>query len=307
MALINSSVHDQAKTDIAMKTIMSTDGIVTYRQLGHGPGLIILHGAMQRWHSHIDLAELLADSFTVYLPDRRGRGKTSPAGPNYSVQTEVEDLASLAHATGARLVFGVSIGALIAIQSCLKLRGWFYKAAIWEAPVLIDPPRHNRYLNQMKAELAQGDLAGAILTGMGVAQMGALPLRLMPYWMARPIINWFLARGTPQADELRALAPTMVADLTVVSDMEKVETEAANITETEVLIMSGTMTHIHLARSSEWLERSIPEATHVQFAGLGHLGAGNKAMGGKPDIVAEELRAFYFSAIDDTSTDYSSC
>ena len=48
--------------------------IISYRQIGHGPGLMVLHGIMESAQSHMQLAEALADSFTVYLPDRRGRG-----------------------------------------------------------------------------------------------------------------------------------------------------------------------------------------------------------------------------------------
>src|SRR5678816_4144436 len=92
-------------------SITSRDGTtIGYRQLGHGPGIVALHGAMESAQSHMQLAEALAGSFTVYLPDRRGRGLSGPYGADYSVQTEVEDLDALLAKTGARRVFGVSAG-----------------------------------------------------------------------------------------------------------------------------------------------------------------------------------------------------
>ena len=52
----------------------SRDGtIIGYRQLGRGPGVIAVHGGMQAAQNLMKLAGALADSFTVYLPDRRGR------------------------------------------------------------------------------------------------------------------------------------------------------------------------------------------------------------------------------------------
>src|SRR6266536_4497578 len=56
-------------------TIKTTDGArLSYYQLGKGPGLVILHGAIQYAFSHIELAEALSSDYTVYLPSKRSRG-----------------------------------------------------------------------------------------------------------------------------------------------------------------------------------------------------------------------------------------
>src|SRR5258708_5303263 len=74
-------------------SVPSQDGTaIGYRQLGHGPGVVLVHGAMESAQSHLQLAEALADAFTVYLPDRRGRGRSGPYGNDYGIQKEVEDL-----------------------------------------------------------------------------------------------------------------------------------------------------------------------------------------------------------------------
>jgi len=56
---------------------------------------------MESSQSHIELAEALADTFTVYVPDRRGRGMSGPFGDGYSVQKEIEDLDALLTKTDA--------------------------------------------------------------------------------------------------------------------------------------------------------------------------------------------------------------
>lgn len=70
-------------------SIISADGTtIGYRQIGSGPGLVLLHGAMTSGQDFTSLAEGLADAFTTYLPDRRGRGLSGPFGADYSMQKD---------------------------------------------------------------------------------------------------------------------------------------------------------------------------------------------------------------------------
>jgi pimeloyl-ACP methyl ester carboxylesterase len=47
---------------------------IGHRQLRKGAGLILVHGGVMASQNFMSLAELLANEFTVYIPDRRGRG-----------------------------------------------------------------------------------------------------------------------------------------------------------------------------------------------------------------------------------------
>src|ERR1700722_19602010 len=59
----------------AVGSVISSDGTgIGYRQMGDGPGLILVHGGMQSTQNLTKLARALCHRFTVYLPDRRGRG-----------------------------------------------------------------------------------------------------------------------------------------------------------------------------------------------------------------------------------------
>ncbi|MGC2333419.1 MAG: hypothetical protein WA581_18360, partial [Candidatus Acidiferrales bacterium] len=54
-------------------SVVSKDGTaIGFRRRGSGPGLILVHGAMQTSRSFTKLAAALSDSFTVCVPDRRG-------------------------------------------------------------------------------------------------------------------------------------------------------------------------------------------------------------------------------------------
>src|SRR5262249_53552618 len=94
---------------------------IGYRQLGQGPGLILIHGGMQASQNFMKLARALGDQFTVYVPDRRGRGLSGSFGDGYGLERECEDLQALLSETGTHYVFGLSSGALIAMHAALAL------------------------------------------------------------------------------------------------------------------------------------------------------------------------------------------
>ena len=63
-------------------SVTSADGTaIGYLRTGDGPAVVMLHGSNESARSHTQLAMALADEFTVYLPDRRGRGLSGPHRP----------------------------------------------------------------------------------------------------------------------------------------------------------------------------------------------------------------------------------
>src|SRR5579862_9261246 len=83
----------------ATASVVSRDGTrIGYRRIGSGPGVVLIQGAMGTEHNFSELAAQLADHFTIYLPDRRGRGLSPrPYDPDYTVTRDVEDLEALLH------------------------------------------------------------------------------------------------------------------------------------------------------------------------------------------------------------------
>jgi len=77
-------------------SVTSADGTtIGYRQYGHGPGIVLVQGGMGSAPNFMQLAEALSRAFTVYVPDRRGRGLSGPYGNDYSIQKDVEDVDAL--------------------------------------------------------------------------------------------------------------------------------------------------------------------------------------------------------------------
>jgi pimeloyl-ACP methyl ester carboxylesterase len=86
------------------RTATSSDGTtIAYTKLGSGPPLILVDGAFcyRENGPSSQLAPLLAQHFTVFACDRRGRGASGDA-PVYAIEREVDDLRSLVSEAGAR-------------------------------------------------------------------------------------------------------------------------------------------------------------------------------------------------------------
>jgi len=95
-----------------METAISRDGTpIAYSRVGKGPSLVLVDGALCYRASGPSgpLAAQLADHFTVFTYDRRGRGESGNTAAPDSVGREVEDLgAVIAAAGGSAFVYGVS-------------------------------------------------------------------------------------------------------------------------------------------------------------------------------------------------------
>ena len=147
-------------------SVTSKDGTsISYRQIGRGSGLVVLHGIMESAQSHMQLAETLADSFTVYLPDRRGRGKSGSYGNDYHIHKEVEDIDALLTKTGAQYIFGVSMGAVISLQAALMLPS-IHKIALFDPPLIINGSVPTDFVARYDEEIAKGDMVSALVTSM---------------------------------------------------------------------------------------------------------------------------------------------
>lgn len=268
-------------------TVTSPDGTtIGYRQVGHGPGLVILHGAMETGASHDELAAALSGRFTCYLPDRRGRGASGPYGPDDGLDREVEDLGAVLDATGARYVLGVSSGAIIALTAALT-RPDIHRSVIFEPPLSVAGSNPTTWLPRFDAQIARGDITGALITGMKRTKMGPPWLTVLPAWLLRPLTAAMLTR-TP---EFRDLAPTLHHDVRIVEETADRVSGFAKI-RSGVLLLGGGKSPAYLKQALTALASALPAAPKTELEGLGHGATGPAAMGGAPERVAREVAAF---------------
>src|SRR4051794_38604956 len=175
-----------------MPVVTSSDGTrIAFDQYGSAqPPVVLIGGAFQ--HRAFDpptvqLAELLANQFTVFHYDRRGRGGSGDEQP-YAPEREIEDVAAVVAAAGGNAcLFGMSSGAVLALNAAAAGVAAL-KLALYEPPLIVDAtrsPMPSGYLTQLSALLAddrRGDAVELFLTTSAavpvevVAQMRPAPM-----------------------------------------------------------------------------------------------------------------------------------
>jgi pimeloyl-ACP methyl ester carboxylesterase len=103
-------------------TVTSNDGTpIAYEMSGGGVAVIVVNTVAEDRAGLSGLAGLLAEHFTVYSYDRRGRGDSGDTQP-YAPEREMEDLAAVIQAAGGRaaLVSG-SAGCLLCLDAATAL------------------------------------------------------------------------------------------------------------------------------------------------------------------------------------------
>src|SRR6266850_5741744 len=171
-----------------MEKVHSKDGTpIAFDRSGEGPPIILVDGALCYRASGPSgpLAALLAQNFTVFTYDRRGRGDSGNTA-SYAVEREVEDIEALVHeAGGSAFVYGISSGAALALEA--SNRGLaIKKLALYEAPFIVDdsrPPIPDDYLARLNGLLAsdrRGDAVKLFMKLVGVPAIFVAIMRFMP-------------------------------------------------------------------------------------------------------------------------------
>jgi pimeloyl-ACP methyl ester carboxylesterase len=273
-------------------SVRSANGtLIGYRQLGHGPGVILVQGGMQASQDFMKLATELSSHFTIYVPDRRGRGLSGPFGANYSVIKECEDVAALVEKTGTQNIFGLSSGAIIALRASLVIPS-LRSMVLYEPPLPVNGSTPVSWIPRYDREIAQGRITQALVTVFKGIPVGPTLFTRSP----RVILVPFLALATqfvdnPEGDNvsIKALVPTQHYDMMIIQEtadtMENYKTIAA-----DVLLVGGSKSPMFLKSSLDALERELPSVRRKTLDGLDHLSASND---GSPEVVAEELQRFF--------------
>ena len=270
-------------------------------------GLVVVHGSASSGYNHAELAAALAASgaCTVYVMDRRGRGLSGPFGGGddadapYGVASEVADLAAVLAATGAHAVFGVSSGALVCLEAARTLPpGTITQLAIYEPPLVVRGSLSTALVPQLERELAAGDTAAALITGMLAAQMGPSLFRYLPRWLLNRAGAMLLSHedrnGTGEYVAMRQLAPTLLYDFRLVVEMAERAGTFATIAA-PVLLLNGSRSPAYLKTATDELARTLPNARRVVFEGFDHGASWNKDRRGTPGPVAHEIAQFLVS------------
>jgi pimeloyl-ACP methyl ester carboxylesterase len=110
-------------TDTAIKDYVEANGVRQYYEVhGSGDPVVLLHGGMCTIETWGAQTAALAEKYTVYLPERRGHGRThDPEGP-LTYELQADDTAAFMDALGVTnaLVAGWSDGGNVGLILAIK-------------------------------------------------------------------------------------------------------------------------------------------------------------------------------------------
>ncbi len=271
--------------------VTSKDGTkIGYRQIGAGPGLLLVHGGMMSSLNFLKLAELLADEFTVYIPDRRGRGLSGSHG-NYSLSAEGEDIKAIISKTKAQYAFGLSSGAIVVLQTAMT-EPTLKRIALYEPPIPANGTNPASWADKYESAISQGNFGKAfmsIVKGTGDSSL----LNILPDFLITPFLNLAIKADAKKVKEdkvpLKVLISAIHFDIQAVHESESLIDKCKNL-GADVLLLGGDKSQHYLKVALEALSAVLPNSKRIEFPRLGHLAAEN---GGKPNVVAAELRSFF--------------
>jgi pimeloyl-ACP methyl ester carboxylesterase len=248
-----------------MDHVTSGDGTtIGFTRSGRGPAVILVDGALcyRRFGPAAPLARLLAEHFTVYTYDRRGRGESGDTPP-YAVDHEVEDLAAIIkEAGGTAYLYGISSGAALALAAAARLDG-IPKLAVYEAPFIVDdsrPPLPDDYLASLEGLISAGRRGGAVklfMRTVGTPRLVIAVLPLMPAW-----------------SKLKAVAHTLPYDTRILGDTgagRPLPADRWASVTIPTLVMDGGKSPAWMRHAMRALADVLPDARYRTLPGQTHL------------------------------------
>jgi pimeloyl-ACP methyl ester carboxylesterase len=263
--------------------ITSADGsTIGYRTTGDGPGLVVVHGALETAKGYQAFADALADEFTVHVIDRRGRAESGPHRADHSLKTEVEDVSAVVRATGSQRLFGVSSGAVIALETARELPDITHVVA-YEPPINASK-RKGAVIARFKGEVANGRHMQAMVTVLKGLEVGPIWLRLLPRWVLVPMMTKFAEQ---EEVDIVELVPTALYDFRVVEE-GSANLERFKAVNAKVLLMGGSKSPRYLKDALDTLAGLMPDAERAMAEGADHNSSSET-----PRLVIPALKAFF--------------
>jgi len=245
-----------------MNQVMSKDGTaIAFDRSGKGPAVMLVGGAFQ--HRAIDpptaqLAALLAQHFTVFHYDRRGRGDSSDTQP-YMVEREIEDLEALINeAGGSAFVFGMSSGGVLALYAAARGLA-LTKLALYEPPfnsgdehARQTAENYTRQLTTLLTEGRRGDAVALAMTTWGAEASAIAGMRQTPIW---PLFE--------------SVAPTLAYDNAIMGDGSVPTERLASIT-VPTLVIDGGASPAFMQNAAQVVAHALSNAQHRTLEGQTH-------------------------------------
>ncbi|MED3572803.1 alpha/beta fold hydrolase [Cytobacillus praedii] len=264
-----------------MNTLISKDGTkIAYTKQGTGPSLILVASAAADHKDAEQLAVQLANHFTVYNYDRRGRGQSTDSS-KYTVEREVEDIEALINEAGGNsFLFGSSSGAVLALEAANKLEDKVSKLFMYEPPFIIDDSRPRvpaNYVQHLNDLIGEGKRNEAVEYYMREAL--GIPSEYLEYMKAEP--SWKSMEG---------MAHTLAYDGMIMGETQSGKPLPVDrwVVNVPISVMAGENSEPYFHDAAKSLVEMLPLASYQTLSGQDH-----SAVMMAPDLLANEMVNFY--------------
>jgi pimeloyl-ACP methyl ester carboxylesterase len=264
-------------TACALEFATSGDGTpIAFSRTGSGTPLVLVHGTgagRGRWDQ---VQPLLAERFTVYALDRRGRGASGDAQA-YALSQEGDDIAAvLDRVGGAVVLLGHSWGGICALEAAGRneLAGAIDALILYEPPLPVGVEIYSPgVLDRLDELLERGEREAVVTTFLtDVVRVPADELALM-----RSRSNW---------PERVAAAASLVREVRA-HEHYRFEPARWERLESPTLLLLGADSPRFFGAAIETLHRALPVSTVRVLAGQQHA-----AMDTAPELFADEVVRF---------------
>jgi pimeloyl-ACP methyl ester carboxylesterase len=250
-----------------MNRATSKDGTsIAYERSGRGPAVILVGGATVDRSDNAPLATELAEHFTVYNYDRRGRGDSGDTLP-YAVGREIEDIEALvAEAGGSAHLYGISSGGALALEAAAAGVP-IDRLAVYEVPYDMSddgPQRQREYastLEKLLAEGRRGDAFALFMRLAGSSEEDIASARNLPIWPG-----------------LEAIAHTLAYDAACMGNGQPPTARLAKITQSTLVATGGASPDSFVGGGGSFFDdaaaaiaASIPQAERQVIEGQTHM------------------------------------
>jgi pimeloyl-ACP methyl ester carboxylesterase len=275
---MTTTLLEHVPAAVAEGSVHSADGTrIAFRRLGSGPAVVFVHGSVSTHTDWMPVARLLADRFTCYAMDRRGRAKSGEGVGPYSIDREHEDIVAVLAAakteTGSdAALIGHSYGAICALG--VAMRHAVPRLVLYDPPLPAGGLIAGENLVPYSSAVAEGDLDKALELGLAA----------FPRMPAAAIAALRTSRAWPR---LRALAKSWIREL------EAMDAQSPDLTHYRALscpsmLLVGSLSPEHpMLDAARALAAVLPGVRVEWLPDQGH-----GAMRTAPEMVARLIREF---------------
>ncbi len=242
--------------------VRSVDGTpISAEGYGEGtPGLIVVPGALTSQHTWKTASRLLSAGRTVFVLDRRGRGRSGDA-PEYAPEREVEDVLAFLQGLGEPVdLLGHSSGAILALQAAQRTPTQLRRLVLYEPPVFFaEVDRAPAELpDRLEATLSAGDRDAALemflREGPRASEAQLAAMRAGPAWAA-----------------LLDMAHTVVRDARIQGEFDHDPAGLRRVRVPTLMVIGGASPR-RMRAGAETIAGNISDCSTRDLPGQEHLG-----------------------------------